>query len=61
MSVLRRWIANVLWIIVFGVLFFVCIRSLGDTAAYIVIPTLIVTTIVVWIVTDRRYERTRDE
>ncbi len=51
---LVRWGINVLWIIGWIVLFFMCINVFGNSVSFIGIPLLILALILVWYVTDRR-------
>ncbi|MBV9453220.1 MAG: hypothetical protein JOZ19_03735 [Rubrobacter sp.] len=57
MRVIGRWVSNIIWFAVWAFLFFLCLGTLGDTAAYVGIPALIVAMLIIWYVTDRRHER----
>jgi hypothetical protein len=61
MSAVGRWISNILWIVLWVGLYFMCTEALGRWAEYIGIPILIVAMVIIWIVTDRRYERSQGE
>ena len=61
MSAVGRWISNILWIVLWVGLYFLCTDTLGDLVMYIGIPILIVALAIIWIVTDRRYERSQGE
>lgn len=51
---LVHWGINMLWIIGWIVLFFMCINVFGNSVSFIGIPLLILAMILVWYVTDRR-------
>jgi L-asparagine transporter-like permease len=56
-----RWVINLAWIVVWVVLYFMCINVFGDTAAYIGIPVLIVLMVIVWFATERRNRQHLEE
>jgi hypothetical protein len=50
----QHWFINLIWIIVWTVLYFLCINVFGNTVAFIGIPTLIVIMVIIWLATERR-------
>ena len=56
-----RWVINLVWIVVWIVLYFLCINVFGDTAAFIGIPVLIVLMIIIWFATERRNRQHLEE
>ena len=61
MSTVGRWISNILWIVLWVGLGLFCSGSMGKTVSWIGIPILIAAMVTIWIVTDRRYERSQGE
>ncbi len=59
-SALLRWVINILWILVWTVLFFLCIKVFGDTVGLVGVILLILLGIGVWYVTERRHEGTQE-
>ncbi|GHO82680.1 hypothetical protein [Dictyobacter formicarum] len=50
----RRWLINLIWIVAWIVIYFLCIDVFGNTVAFIGVPTLIVTSAIIWFATERR-------
>jgi L-asparagine transporter-like permease len=59
--VVLRWVINLAWIVVWIVLYFMCINVFGDTVAFIGIPVLIVVMVIVWFATERRNRQHLEE
>jgi len=59
--VILRWVLTLVWIVVWVVLYFLCLADFGDTAAFIGIPTLIVLMVIVWFATERRNRQHLEE
>lgn len=53
-ATIRRWIANLLWIVAGMLLYPLCINIFGQTAALIGIPAFILAMGAIWYVTSRR-------
>jgi len=54
-------VLTLVWIVVWVVLYFLCLADFGDTAAFIGIPTLIVLMVIVWFATERRNRQHLEE
>ena len=59
--VILRWVLTLVWIVVWVVLYFMCLAAFGDTAAFIGIPALIVLMVIVWFATERRNRQHLEE
>ena len=54
MSIVGHCIRTVAWIILWAILFFVCIKSFGDQVAVVGVQLLVVALAVAWYVGERR-------
>ena len=54
MSIVGHCIRTVAWIILWAILFFVCIKSFGDQVAVVGVPLLVAALAVAWYVGERR-------
>jgi len=54
-------VLTLVWIVVWVVLYFLCLADFGDTAAFIGIPALIVLMVIVWFATERRNRQHLEE
>ena len=52
-STLVRWLVNIAWTLVWVVLLFACINTLGATTAVVVVLGIIIFSLAVWYLTDR--------
>ncbi len=59
-SVLLRWVINIIWILVWIVLFFLCIKVFGDVVGLVSMLLLILFAALVWYGTNRRRESAQE-
>jgi hypothetical protein len=59
-STLVRWLVNIAWTLVWGVLLFACLNTLGATAAAVAVAGIIIVSLAVWYLTERRQSEDGD-